>query len=104
MVISEVLAPYQEWKQSFVSEINAQPHPVARGDLFVQKVLQIYYNLSEEDAIDATDCAGPGDKGVDAIYIVLEEEEDKPSAIVVQGKYGSAGINLQIYLESRKFF
>ncbi len=99
----EVLVSYEEWKNNFLAEIEIQPHTVAKGDTFVQKVLQMYYNLSEEDAIDATECAGPGDKGTDAVYIFPPEDDDIPRALVVQGKYGTAGVNLQVYQEAHKF-
>ena len=103
MVVAETLTPYMEWKQHFLSEIDGQPHSVAKGDAFVHKVLRIYYNLSEEDAIDATECAGAGDRGIDAVYIIPAEEGDVPHALVVQGKYGAARTNLQIYPEAKKF-
>ena len=98
----DMLTTYAEWKQNFLAEIDALPHATAKGDTFVHKVLQIYYNLSEEDAIDATECAGANDKGVDAISIM--EEDNSPLALVVQGKYGKAGIGLHIYTEAEKFF
>ena len=100
----DFLVKYPEWQQNFLAEIDARPHATAKGDTFVHKVLQIYYNLSEEDAIDATDCAGAGDKGVDAVYVFPTEDDDSPHAYVVQGKYGTAGTSLDIYSESQKFF
>jgi hypothetical protein len=103
-MVVDTIATFPEWKQNFIAEIEALPHTVAKGDAFVHKVLQIYYNLSEEDAIDATECAGAGDKGVDAICVFPAENDDNPNAIVVQGKYGTAGTNLDIYVEARKFF
>lgn len=99
----ETLVSYEEWKSNLITEIESEHNTVAKGDLFVQKILQIYYGLSEEDAIDATECAGAGDKGVDAIYIYPSTEEDLPRALVLQGKYGSAGLNLQIMQEIQKF-
>lgn len=51
-----MLIKYADWKQEFLAEIEALSHTTAKGDVFVQKVLQIYYNLSEGDAIDATVC------------------------------------------------
>ncbi len=99
------LIPYAEWKPNFLAEIDAQPNTTAKGDKFVSKVLQIYYNLSESDAIDATDCAGANDNGVDAAFIFPEEEDDSsPIALAVQGKYGTASKNLHIYTEAEKFF
>ncbi len=103
MTIAEPLTTYQEWKEHFLADIDELPHNVAKGDTFVHKVLQIYYNLSEEDAIDATECAGTGDKGVDAVHIIPAEEEDSPRALVIQGKYGSVRTNLQVYPEAKKF-
>ena len=98
------LISYEEWKPNFLSDIEAQPNTTAKGDAFVSKVLQIYYNLSESDAIDATDCAGANDHGVDALYIFPEEEDNSRIALAVQGKYGTASKGLQIYTEAEKFF
>lgn len=105
MVVADIetKVAYEEWRHNFLAEIETLPHSVAKGDAFVQKTLQMYYNLSEEDAIDATACAGAGDKGVDAAYISSLEDEEVPYAIVVQGKYGTAGTNLQPYQETQKF-
>lgn len=100
-MVVDMIITYSEWKQDFLAEIDALPHTTARGDTFVQKVLQIYYNLSEDDAIDATECAGAGDKGVDAVFVA--EDDQTPLAYVVQGKYGAAGTGLDIYGESQKF-
>src|SRR5437588_6576477 len=100
-MVVDILASYQEWKQNFLAEFDTLPHTTARGDTFVQKVLQIYYTLSEDDAIDATSCAGAGDKGVDALYVA--EEDQSLLAYVVQGKYGAAGTELDIYNETQKF-
>ncbi len=97
----DMIVTYSEWKQEFLTKIDALPHTTARGDTFVQKVLQIYYNLSEDDAIDATECAGAGDKGIDAVFVA--EDDQSPLAYVVQGKYGAAGTGLDIYSESQKF-
>jgi len=95
---------YQEWRRNLLAEIDVLPNTVAKGNEFVRRVLQIYYDLSEEDAINATECAGAGDKGVDAIHIVpLEDEGSRIQAIVVQGKYGAAGEGLPVYQESQKF-
>lgn len=92
---------FSDWKQEFLAEIDALPHTTEKGDTFVQKVLQIYYNLSEADAIDATEGAGAGDKGVDAVFI--SQEDQSLLAHVVQGKYGTAGTEMNIYEESQKF-
>ncbi len=100
-MVVEILAPYTEWKQNFLAEIDALPHTSAKGDAFVQRILQIYYNLSEEDAVNATSSAGANDHGVDALYVV--EEESSLHAFVVQGKYGSAGVGLDIDGEANKF-
>jgi len=104
------LVSYSEWKSNFLADVEAQPHTTAKGDLFVSKVLQIYFNLSESDAIDATDCAGPNDYGVDAVHIFPakenngDEENDGRIALAIQGKYGAAGKGLQVYTEAEKFF
>ncbi len=103
IMVMETLATYSEWKQSFLLEIEAQPHTVAKGDLFVQKILRNRYDLSEADAIDATECAGAGDRGVDALYIYSQEADGIPHAIIVQGKYGTAGSDMNVYSEVQKF-
>jgi hypothetical protein len=102
MVVDTIIT-YSEWKQSFLAEIETQPHSVAKGDLFVQKILQIRYDLSEDEAIDATEYAGAGDRGVDALYIYPSEDDGIPHAIVVQGKYGTAGADMNVYQEVHKF-
>jgi len=102
-MIVDTLATYSEWKQSFLAGIEAQPHSVAKGDAFVQKILQFCYDLSEIDAIDATECAGSGDRGIDAVFISQVENSDAPHAIVVQGKYSTAGKSLDVYSEAQKF-
>src|SRR6266496_2489616 len=107
-MVVDTFATYEEWKQNFLAEIDALPDNVAKGDAFVSQVLQAYYNLSEDDAIDATDCAGAGDHGIDALYVLPEEkdinpQEAVPRVLVVQGKYGTAGTGLQIYPEAKKF-
>ena len=98
------LISYEDWKQIFLADVDAQPHTTAKGDKFVSKVLQIYYNLSESDAIDATDCAGANDHGLDALHIFPQDEDYGLSALVVQGKYGTAGRGLQVYTAAEKFF
>lgn len=102
-MVVEMSATYQEWKQNFLAEIDALPHTTAKGDAFVQRILQICYDLSEADAIDATECAGAGDKGVDALY-VSPADDGLPLAIVIQGKYGAVGTNVDVYGETQKFF
>ena len=102
---SSQLVSFDEWKQNFLSEIEILSNTTKKGDVFVQKVLQIYYGLSETDAINATDSAGAGDKGVDAIHISdADEHNGQPEILVVQGKYGTAGSGLHVYNESMKFF
>jgi len=100
----EDLVDYSEWKQNLLAEIDEYPDPVSRGDKFVQRVLQMLCGLSEEEAIDATQCAGSGDKGADAVYIFPAEDGVLPSALVVQGKYEIAGMNLSVYKEAQKLF
>ncbi len=102
-MVIDTLTMYSEWQHSFLAEIEAQPHTVAKGDVFVQKILQIRYDLSEDDTIDATECAGAGDRGVDALYIYPSEADGIPHASVVQGKYGSAGADMNVYSEVQKF-
>lgn len=97
----DMFIKFSEWKQDFLAEIDALPHTTEKGDVFVQKVLQIYYNLSEADAIDATDCAGAGDQGVDAVFI--SQEDQSLLAYAVQGKYGTAGVSMDMYGEAQKF-
>src|SRR5947209_3759219 len=100
----EMLTTYEEWKQNFLSEIDAQSDNVAKGDEFVSQLSQAYYSLSEDDAINATECAGPGDHGIDAIYVFPPEEDAIPRILVVQGKYGAAGVSLSPFIEASKLF
>jgi hypothetical protein len=100
----EDLVDYSEWRQNLLAEIDEYPDTIALGDKFVQRVLQMLCGLSEEEAIDATQCAGSGDKGADAVYIFPAEDGTLPRALVVQGKYGLAGMKLSVYKEAQKFF
>jgi len=103
--VIETSTSYQEWKNTLLTDIDALPHTVAVGNEFVRRVLRSYYQLSEEDAINATACAGAGDRGVDAIHVIpAEDEGGRIEALVVQGKYGAAGTSLGVYEESQKFF
>ena len=45
----------------------------------------------------------PGDKGVDALY-VSPADDGLPLAIVIPGKYGAVGTNVDVYGETQKFF
>ncbi len=100
----DMLTTYGDWKQNFLAEIDAQSDNVAKGDEFVSQVLQAYYALSEDDAINATECAGPGDHGIDAIYVFPPEDDAIPRILVVQGKYGAAGAGLSPFIEATKLF
>ena len=95
--------PYEKWRAALLGSIDALPNTVDMGNAFVRTVLQVYYNLSEEDAINATAFAGAGDRGVDALHIVVEEDGEGAEALVLQGKYGTAGAGLHVYDEARKF-
>ncbi len=94
---------YANWKDAVIEEINAEPTAVSKGDRFVQRFLRDYYQLSEDDAVNATECAGPGDRGVDAIYVEEAEEGQPPTALTVQGKYGTAADGFSPYKEFSKF-
>ncbi len=37
---------YQEWRRNLLAEIDVLPNTVAKGNEFVRRVLQIYYDLS----------------------------------------------------------
>ena len=95
--------PYEKWRATLLGSIDALPNTVDMGNAFVRTVLQGYYNLSEEDAINATAFAGAGDRGVDALHIVVEEDGEGAEALVLQGKYGTAGAGLHVYDEATKF-
>lgn len=79
---------YEGWKAELLARIEQGASTTEKGDLFVQAILRNRYQLSEDDAVNATDCAGPGDRGVDAIHIVEAEGALPPRALVIQGKYG----------------
>ena len=94
---------YAAWKADLVAQIEASADTTEKGNRFVQRILRDYYQLSEDDSVNATDCAGAGDRGVDAIYTEPAEDEDPPDALLVQGKYGAAGMNFSPYHEFKKF-
>ena len=88
---------YATWKADFLAYVESAANTVEKGDRFVQRVLRENYQLSEDDAVDATDCAGTGDSGADAIIIDdVADASQSPSAFVLQGKYGTAGEGLQV--------
>ncbi|HEY7022834.1 MAG TPA: AIPR family protein [Ktedonobacterales bacterium] len=94
----------EEWKSSFLQDIDAAPDTTTKGDRFVQQMLCGLFGYSLDDAIDATEHAGAGDHGVDALIISeAEDEGGRTEALVMQGKYGEAGNSLSPYYESRKF-
>ena len=95
---------YETWRSTVIEEMElADANTVEKGDRFVQSVLRSRYQLSEDDAINATASAGPGDKSVDAIHIYEADEGTPATALVVQGKYGSAGDSFSPYKEFNKF-
>lgn len=102
MAVAQVI-DYETWKQGILSEIEEAGSTTHRGDRFVQRILRDRYGLSEDDAINATECAGPGDRGVDAVHIELADGDEPPRALVLQGKYGSAGETFSPLVEFRKF-
>ncbi len=69
---------YQNWKVNVLADIDASAHTTQKGDRFVQLILRGRYQLSEDDAVNATDVAGAGDRGVDAIYIEPAEDGTPP--------------------------
>src|SRR5437763_292517 len=40
-MVIDTLTTYLEWQQSFLAEIEVQPHTVPKGDVFVQNVKKI---------------------------------------------------------------
>lgn len=101
---SNSAATTNEWRQSFLQDIESASDTVEKGDRWVHRVLCGLYGFSLDDAIDATDCAGGGDHGVDGLIISEAEDENSGAeALVIQGKYGHAGLDLSPYQESNKF-
>ena len=94
---------FADWKAELLHDIEAEPDTVSKGDSFVQCVLRYRYQLSDDDAIDATDTAGAGDHGIDGLIIEEAEEGNPAHGIVVQGKYGTAGLQVSPLLEFIKF-
>ena len=94
---------FAEWKEEILQEVDAEPTTVAKGDAFVQCVLRYRYQLSADDAIDATDMAGGGDYGIDGLLIEPADEGNPPHVTIVQGKYGTAGQQASPLDEFRKF-
>ena len=91
------------WKAEILHDIDAETDTVSKGDSFVQCVLRYRYQLSDDDAIDATDMSGAGDHGIDGLIIEEAEEGNPAHGIVVQGKYGTAGHQVSPLLEFIKF-
>ena len=91
------------WKNELLQELATKPNTVSKGDSFVQYVLRCRYQLSDDDAINATDMAGGGDYGIDGLMIEPAEDGNPPHGIVVQGKYGTAGWQVSPLAEFRKF-
>ncbi len=94
---------YESWKVDVLADIDASAHTTEKGDRFVQFILRGRYQLSEDDAVNATDVAGAGDRGVDAIYIEPADDGNPPRALTIQGKYGAAGEGFSPYQEFGKF-
>lgn len=94
---------YDQWKLDIVQEIESSANTTEKGDRFVQMILRDRYQLSEDDAVNATESAGAGDHGIDAVYITPAEADQPPSALVIQGKYGTAGEGFSPYQEFTKF-
>ena len=94
---------FVHWKDELLQELEAEPTTVSKGDSFVQHVLRYRYQLSDDDAVNATDMAGGGDYGVDGLIIEPAEDSNPPHGIIVQGKYGTAGLQASPLTEFRKF-
>ena len=94
---------YQSWKKELLAWIDASANTTEKGNRFVQRIMRDRYQLSEDDAVNATDCAGAGDHGVDAIYIEEADNGTPPRALAVQGKYGAAELVFSPYNEFTKF-
>lgn len=94
---------FETWRANLIFEIDSSPNTTVKGDRFVQIVLRHRFQLSEDDAINATDSAGVHDWGIDAIHIEPAEDGLGPRSLVIQGKYGSAGDAFSPYQEFRKF-
>ena len=94
---------FEDWKGELLQELEAESSTVSKGDSFVQLVLRYRYQLSDDDAVNATDMAGGGDYGIDGLFIEPAEDGNPPHGIVVQGKYGTAGPQASPLDEFRKF-
>ena len=96
-------AGFVQWKEELLQELESKPSTVSKGDSFVQYILRCRYQLSDDDAVNATDMAGGGDYGIDGLIIEPAEDGNPPHGIVVQGKYGTAGQQVSPLDEFRKF-
>ncbi len=94
---------FVNWKGELLQVLEAEPNAVSKGDSFVQHVLRYRYQLSDDDAVNATDMAGGGDYGIDGLIIEPAEDGNPPHGIIVQGKYGTAGLQASPLAEFRKF-
>lgn len=57
----------------------------SRGDAFCHVAMRIYFELDDDQALEACDVGGPGDRGVDAFW----HDEEQREIVVVQAKYAS---------------
>lgn len=94
---------YGTWRENVIAEIEENASSTEKGDRFVQRVLRDRYEFSDDDAVNATEFAGTGDRGVDAIHIEPADEDTPPLVLVVQGKYGAAADTLSPVTEFGKF-
>ena len=94
---------FVNWKEELLQELEAEPTTVSKGDSFVQHVLRYRYQISHDDAVNATDTAGGGDYGIDGLIVEPAEDGNPPYGIIVQGKYGTAGPQASPLTEFRKF-
>ena len=57
------------------------------GDAFCHWGLKTYFELDEDDAVEACDVSGSGDRGLDAFWV----DEEQRRVLIVQAKYSARG-------------
>ena len=76
---------FANWKEELIQELEAKPDTVSKGDSFVQYFLRHRYQLSNDDAVNATDMAGGGDYGIDGLIIEPAGDGNPPTELLCKG-------------------
>lgn len=72
-----------------IREVNslARRLKISKSRAFLVWFSRIFFELNEEEALDATSIEGPNDKKIDLFYI----DRENSKVLIVQGKYSESG-------------